>query len=79
MALATCWSPHPLPKLPALPGFEAACDIDDTTLVGLNRLAVTEVQARRQGGNHPYVGLLDGTPVTYGWVATREAFIGELK
>ncbi|SRR6266699_2269071 len=79
MALATWWSPDPLPELPALPGFEAARAIDDTALAGLNRLAVTQVQARRQSGHHPYVGLLDGTPVAYGWVATREASIGELK
>jgi hypothetical protein len=44
----------------------------------LNRLSLAEVRARRQGGHRPYRGLLQGTPVAYGWAATREASIGEL-
>jgi GNAT superfamily N-acetyltransferase len=79
MALATWWSSDPLPHLPALPGFEATLAPDDDVLAQLNKLTVAEVQARRQGGHRPYVGFVQGTPVAYGWVATREASIGELR
>lgn len=78
MALATWWNIDPLPHLPALPGFEAAVFSDDAMLARLNRLPLSEVQARRQAGHRPYVGFFAGTPVAYGWVATREASIGEL-
>lgn len=78
MALATWWSTDPLPNLSALPGFQAARSVDDAVLAELNRLTVTEVRERRQGGHHPYLGFLHGTPVAYGWVATEEASIGEL-
>jgi hypothetical protein len=33
---------------------------------------------RRRDGHLPYVGYMDETAVTYGWVATRQASIGEL-
>jgi GNAT superfamily N-acetyltransferase len=78
MALATWWASDPLPHLPALPGFEAALAPDDAKLGQLNRLTLSEVQARRKAGHRPYLGFFHGTPVAYGWVATREASIGEL-
>lgn len=78
MALATWWSFDPLPHVPVLPGFEAMLAPDDTALAQMNRLTLAEVQARRQAGHRPYVGFFQGTPVAYGWVATRDASIGEL-
>jgi GNAT superfamily N-acetyltransferase len=47
-------------------------------LAELNRITIKDVGARRQAGHRPYVAYLHGTPVAYGWVATREASIGEL-
>jgi GNAT superfamily N-acetyltransferase len=47
-------------------------------LAGLNRIPIEEVRARRRDGHRPYVGELHGTPVAYGWVATRLIAIGEL-
>ena len=41
-------------------------------------ITVAEVEQRRRAGHLHYVGYMDGTAVTYGWVATREASIGEL-
>jgi hypothetical protein len=68
MALATWWSTDPQPRVPALSGFEATLSTDDSDLAWLNRLPLSEVQARRQGGHRLYLGFLQGTPVAYGWV-----------
>lgn len=78
MALATWWSSDPLPELAAVPGFHARLAADDTMLATLNRLTEAEVLVRRDAGHRPYVGLLEGNPAAYGWVATEEASIGEL-
>jgi GNAT superfamily N-acetyltransferase len=47
-------------------------------LAELNGISIEEVRARRQKGHRPYVAYLHDAPVAYGWVATREASIGEL-
>jgi GNAT superfamily N-acetyltransferase len=78
MTLATWWTTDPLPLVRPLPGFHAEPATDDGALAALNGIPIEEVQARRAAGHRPYVGLLDGAPVAYGWVATREASIGEL-
>ena len=78
MALATWWTTDPLPDVSPLPGFELTAAVDDTTLSQLNGISLVEVRARRTAGHRPYVGVVDGTPVTYGWVATQTADIGEL-
>jgi hypothetical protein len=51
---------------------------DDAMMAELNRISIEDVRARRQDGHRPYVAYLHGTPVAYGWVATRVASIGEL-
>ena len=48
-------------------------------LAALNRIPIEEVRARRKDGHRPDVGYLHGTPVGYGWVATRLIAIGELE
>lgn len=78
MALATWWASDPLIDLSPLGNFHVALAADDAQLATINRITVAEVEQRRQAGHRPYVGYLDGQPVTYGWVATREASIGEL-
>lgn len=78
MALATWWTHDPRIELPIIPEFHAAIADDDENLAQLNRLSLAEVKARRSFGHRPYIGYMDETPVTYGWVATREASIGEL-
>jgi len=78
MALATWWTIDPLPSIPAQPGFSAGTTIDGVALAALNGISVEEVAARRAAGHRAYIGFIDGTPVTYGWVATREGDIGEL-
>ena len=78
MSLATWWRPDPLPLLPFLAGFEARVASDSAELAPVNRLSLAEVQARWAGGHRAYLGYLHGRPVTYGWLATRSASIGEL-
>ena len=78
MSLATWWINDPLPSMPALQDFNVRATQDDRELATLARLPISEVGARRAAGHRPYVGYLAGLPVTYGWVATRSASIGEL-
>ena len=65
-------------ELPPLANFHVQLAADDTQLAAINRITVSEVEQRRRAGHLPYVGTIGGTAVTYGWVATREASIGEL-
>ena len=78
MSLATWWRQDPLPLLPFLASFEARVATDPAEIALVNRLSVAEVQARWDGGHRAYLGYWDGRPVTYGWLATRRAAIGEL-
>jgi GNAT superfamily N-acetyltransferase len=78
MALATWWAADPLLDLPPLSNFQVWLSADDAQLAALNHLTVADVEQRRQVGHRPYVGYMDGTAATYGWVAAREASIGEL-
>ena len=78
MALATWWASDPLMDLTPVSGFHVRLSADDVQLAAINHLTVAEVEQRRQAGHLPYVGYMDETAVTYGWVATREASIGEL-
>lgn len=78
MALATWWTSDPWIELNPLADFHVQLAADDAQLAAINRITVTEVEQRRRAGHRPYVGFMDGMAVTYGWVATREASIGEL-
>ena len=78
MALATWWASDPLMALTPLSNFHVRLAADDARLATINRIAVSDVKERLQAGHLPYVGYLDETPVTYGWVATCEASTGEL-
>ncbi len=78
MSLATWWINDRLPVLPTLSDFEVRPAQDDPELAALARLPIAEVEARRAAGHRPYVGYSAGLPVSYGWVATHSASIGEL-
>lgn len=78
MALATWWTGDAFPGTKLMSGFSVSRTLDDERMAHLNGVSVAEVVARRAAGHRAYVGFIDGTPVTYGWVATREAEIGEL-
>jgi len=64
--------------LAPLSNFQVRLAADDAQLATLNQITVAEVAQRRHAGHLPYVGYMDGAAVTYGWVATRQASIGEL-
>jgi GNAT superfamily N-acetyltransferase len=78
MALATWWASDPLMELAPLSDFHVQQATNDVQLATINRISAKEVQQRRSAGHVPYVGYMDDEAVTYGWVATREASIGEL-
>ncbi len=78
MSLATWWTSDALMDLAPVSGFQIRLAADDAQLAAINHISVAEVEQRRQAGHLPYVGYMGETAVTYGWVATREASIGEL-
>ena len=78
MALATWWASDPVMDLAPLSNFQVCLSVNDAQMAAINHLTMAEVKQRRQAGHLPYVGYMAETPVTYGWVATREASIGEL-
>jgi hypothetical protein len=78
MALATWWASDRLMDLTPLSNFHVRLATDDEQLATINHISVAEVAQRRRDGHLPYVGYMDETAVTYGWVATRQASIGEL-
>jgi hypothetical protein len=78
MALATRWAIDPVVDLMPLPNFQVRLAEDNVLLAQINHIPIADVQARKRGGHRPYMGFIDKTAVTYGWVATREASIGEL-
>jgi GNAT superfamily N-acetyltransferase len=67
-----------LMDLPPVSGFQVRPSADDAQLAAINHITVAEVNQRRQAGHVPYVGYMSEMPVTYGWVAARQASIGEL-
>lgn len=78
MALATWWASDRLMDLAPLSNFQVRLATDDAQLATINQITVAEVAQRRRAGHLPYVGYIDRMAVTYGWVATRQASIGEL-
>jgi GNAT superfamily N-acetyltransferase len=78
MALATWWASDPLMDLAPLSDFHVGLAVDDAQLALINHISAAEVEQRRMAGHLPYVGYMGEAAVTYGWVATREASIGEL-
>lgn len=78
MALATWWASDPWVDFAPIPDIQILAATDDAQLATINRLSIAAVEQRRREGHAPYIGYVAGTPVTYGWVAKREASIGEL-
>jgi RimJ/RimL family protein N-acetyltransferase len=77
MALATWWRGDSSVDLAPVADFHAR-PADDAILARIAGLTSAELQERRRAGHRPYVGYKGATAVTYGWVATCGASIGEL-
>jgi GNAT superfamily N-acetyltransferase len=78
MSFATFWIEDTFTSIPSLPGFTAGPALDQDELAEINQLGRAEVTDRLTKGHRPYVARMDGQPVAYGWLATREISIGEL-
>jgi GNAT superfamily N-acetyltransferase len=78
MALWSWWHGDPVPTISPLGGFHSQSERDVNVLVGLANMEQSEVEERLDAGHRAYVARLEGTPVSYGWVATLSASIGEL-
>jgi GNAT superfamily N-acetyltransferase len=78
MALASWWASDPLLDLAPLADFHVDLAGDDAELAAINHISLAEIAQRRHAGHLPYLAYMGATAVSYGWVATREASIGEL-
>lgn len=71
-------STHPVPPLPDLPGLRIRECQDPALMAELGETALAETTRRFAEGHRAYVASLGGVPAAFGWVATRQARIGEL-
>lgn len=78
MPFATWWRGDPLPAVPDLPGFAARRETDHDLIGRLTGLLNKTIAARLGSENDLFVGLLDGEPAGYGWLAHRCGGIDEL-
>lgn len=78
MAIATWWTGDAQLELARLAGFEVQLCSDVDRIAALNQIDVDEVARRLANGHQSHIGSIDGTPATYGWVATRDVSLGEL-
>jgi GNAT superfamily N-acetyltransferase len=78
MTLSTWWAGDPLPVLQPATGFWVAAAADAGEVQTIDGLTREEGERRLASGHRLYVGYLGAAAVTYGWVATEAANIGEL-
>jgi GNAT superfamily N-acetyltransferase len=79
VALSTWWAGDPLPELQPVIGFWVARAADAGEITAIDGLTREEGACRMASGHRLYVGYLGAAAVTYGWVATQSANIGELR
>jgi GNAT superfamily N-acetyltransferase len=79
MALALRHRDDTIAEMPALPQLSARRETDPAVMARLQGKTVAEMAHRLDLGHRAYVGCWNDEPVSFGWVATREAEIGELK
>jgi GNAT superfamily N-acetyltransferase len=70
------WRGDRVPYLEPLAGVTVEPATSDAELADLNQIRLAELLRRVRAGHRPYVANIDGQPVAYGWVATREASFG---
>jgi GNAT superfamily N-acetyltransferase len=72
------WSGDRLPQLSPEPGLQVVPTENDAQIADLAQLARNDVLRRMQQGHQPYLALLHGQPVAYGWSAAETGAIDEL-
>ena len=78
MPIALRHRDDPTPSLAPLAGLVVRREHDADLMAALQGRAVEEMRRRFDAGHRAYVARRDGEPAAFGWVATREARIGEL-
>ncbi|NUQ94094.1 MAG: GNAT family N-acetyltransferase [Gemmatimonadaceae bacterium] len=78
MSFATRHRDDPTSSLPILAGFSMRRTESEEEMTALQGRDVAAMRRRFEDGHRAYVALLDGAPAAWGWVATRNAEIGEL-
>lgn len=79
MSLLTWWKGKTLPSLGPITDFRAVLAENLAPIIGLAQLSPTEAQARLAQGHECYIAYLGDEPAAYGWVARRQATVGELQ
>jgi GNAT superfamily N-acetyltransferase len=79
MAFALRHRDDPMPFTPApLAGLEIRPEADAARMSEIQGRSLEEMERRFAAGHRAYLAVLDGEPAAWGWVATREAEIGEI-
>src|SRR5690349_7392270 len=79
MALAVRLRDDMVPEMTGLPQLSVRRESDPAAMARLLGKPIEEMTRRFAKGHRAYVGSWNGEPVGWGWVATREAEIGELR
>lgn len=72
------WQGDALPPVPALPGLRVESRGESPALAHSLGLLKAEFTRRHEAGHRAYLALVDEQLAGYGWVASREAHVGEL-
>lgn len=78
MSLLLRYRNAPLVMLAPLPGLDVRRETDAATMAEAQQRPLAEMERRFAAGHRAYLARLDGEVAAWGWVATREATIGEL-
>ena len=79
MALALRLRDDMVPEMTALPQLSVRRETNPAVMARLQGRTAEEMTRRFARGHRAYVGCWNGEPVSWGWVATSEAEIGELR
>lgn len=79
MALALRLRNDTVPDMTALPPLSVRRETDAALMARLQKKTIDEMARRFALGHRAYVGRWNGEAVSWGWVATSKAEIGELK
>jgi GNAT superfamily N-acetyltransferase len=78
MTIATRHRDDRMPMIETLPGLTVSIEPSAERMAWLQGRDVEAIARRHTAGHRAYVARVDDEPAAWGWVATREAEIGEL-